>query len=60
MKSLLIYPVFIVVFLVSCNANNKSLERENIKLQKKVDSLKNELNKCDMMLESYEGLPMGI
>lgn len=60
MKQLLIYSIFIVVFLVSCDAHNKSIDRENIILQKKVDSLTNELNKCDMMLESYEGLPLSI
>ncbi len=60
MKPLVIYSILIVVFLISCNTNNKSLENENIKLQKKVDSLTNELNKCDMLLESYEGLPLGI
>ena len=38
----------------------KELQRDNQLLQKKVDSLTNQLNKCDMMLEAYEGMPLGL
>ncbi|GEM_PF-4241789 len=50
------------LFFIGCNStiDPKVLENENIELRKQVDSLKNELNKCNMMIESYEGLPMGI
>ncbi|MEH6769449.1 hypothetical protein [Maribacter arcticus] len=37
-----------------------SLRNEAEALTKDVDSLKNELYKCDMMLEAYEGMPLNI
>jgi hypothetical protein len=36
------------------------LEAENELLRTKVDILTNELNKFDMMIEAYEGMPLGI
>ncbi|MFT6369341.1 MAG: hypothetical protein ACJAUQ_000446 [Maribacter sp.] len=50
MKPRLISPIFIVVFLISCNTQNKSLEYQT---SKKVDSVANELNNCGMLIESY-------
>jgi hypothetical protein len=52
----------ILLLLVGCNDNNQysDLEKENILLHQKVDSLKNELHKCDMIMESYEGMPINI
>lgn len=52
----------LLLLLASCNGNDRitNLEKENEVLQRKVDSLKNELHKCDMLLKSYEGMPMGI
>ena len=55
------YFVFFFV-LVGCNTDLdiQAAKQENTRLQKEVDSLKNELHKCDMILESYEGMPMNI
>ncbi len=55
------YFVFFLV-MVGCNAEPdiQAMKQENSRLQKEVDSLKNELHKCDMILESYEGMPMNI
>lgn len=49
-------------FMVSCQSNKevKTLKKENQQLSKEVDSLRNELQKCDMMLEVYEGSLMNI
>ncbi len=55
------YFVFFLV-LVGCNTypDFQAVKQENSRLQKEVDSLRSELLKCDMMLESYEGMPMNI
>jgi len=53
----------ILLFLVaSCNGNAdiKSLNKQNEHLQKEVDSLRNELHKCDMLIQSYENDPLNI
>ena len=52
----------IVVINVNCvqHPQLKELELENKGLKKQVDSLKNELNNCDMMIQSYEGMPLSI
>lgn len=57
MKKLILF-----LLLVGCNTMDKEkvLKNELQFLKKENDSLRNELQKCDMMLESYEGLPMGI
>ena len=52
--------LFVLSILLSCTNQKTDLTNKNQELQNKIDSLTNELNKCDMMLESYEGLPMGI
>jgi hypothetical protein len=54
--------IFIVLLVASCNQPNnlKELEQDKQRLQMEVDSLKQELYKCDMLIDSYEGMPMGI
>ena len=54
--------ILLFLILMGCNQppGVQTLEKENLRLQKKVDSLKVELNKCDMLIESYEGMPMNI
>ncbi len=44
----------------SCARSESNLESENIRLRTEVDSLRNELHKCDMLIESYEGMPLSI
>lgn len=50
------------LMLLGCNESKtiEKLQQDNNLLIKKVDSLTKELNKCDMMLESYEGMPLGV
>ncbi len=50
------------LFIMSCNTvpDIETLKLENEHLQKEVDSLKNELHKCEMLMESYEGMPLNI
>ena len=54
--------ILIALIIVGCNwePGMKEVLEENIRLRKEVDSLKNELNKCDMLIESYEGMPLNI
>ena len=54
--------IFILFLIVSCNQPPKieSLQLENNRLQKEVDSIKSELQKCEMLIESYEGMPLNI
>lgn len=52
-----------MVFLfIGCNTSPKTaeLKKENKRLQKEVNSLKNELQKCDMLLKVYEDDPLTI
>ena len=42
----------------SCARSETNLESENIRLQKEVDSLSNELQKCNMLLKAYEFNPL--
>lgn len=55
--------LFITLFiLVGCNSDieKQSLQIENRQLKIEIDSLKNELHKCEMLMESYEGMPLNI
>ncbi|RRQ49820.1 hypothetical protein DZC72_04315 [Maribacter algicola] len=53
--------IFGLLVVTSCkNVDIEVLESQNKKLQKEVDSLKNELYKCDIMLEAYEGQSLNI
>jgi hypothetical protein len=54
--------LWILLFVLGCGQPERltELESENERLRTQVDSLTNELNKCDMMLEAYEGMPLGI
>jgi hypothetical protein len=54
--------IFIFLLVASCNQPNnlKELEQDKQRLQMEVDSLRKELYKCDMMMELYEGMPMGV
>lgn len=54
--------ILLILIFTSCQGNSElnTLKKENQQLQKKVDSLKNELHKCDMLMESYEGMPLNI
>lgn len=56
-----ILPI-LTILLISCNQSPKqnALEQDNIRLQKQVDSLSNELYKCDMLIKSYERDPLHI
>ena len=63
--SLLKRMAFLFVALISftffsCNSSISNLETENVRLKKEVDSLKNKLHKCEMLIESYEGMPLNI
>jgi len=44
----------------NCARSESNLESENIRLRTEVDSLRNELYKCEMLMESYEGMPLNI
>ncbi len=59
MRMLFILPVLLIT---SCNKNNRisELEKENQKLKKEIIIMKDELLKCEMMLEAYEGYPLSI
>ena len=48
------------IIFYSCARSESNLESENMRLRKEVDSLKNELHKCEMLIESYEGMPLNI
>ncbi len=50
----------ILLMTSSCQVDRVKLKENNDQLQKKVDSLKNELYECNMMMEAYEGLPLGV
>ena len=52
--------LLLCIIFFSCDNSEFNLESENIRLQKEVDSLSNELQKCEMLIESYEGMPMNI
>ena len=47
------------IFL-SCARSESNLESENIRLRTEIDSLRNELHKCEMLMDSYEGMPLNI
>ena len=51
---------FLLLCLIffSCARSESNLEGENIRLQKEVDSLSNELQKCNMLLKAYEFDPL--
>lgn len=46
--------------MISCETKTNEPQKETQQLQKEVDSLKNELYKCNMLLEAYEGMPLTI
>lgn len=48
--------ILALLLIVSCNTpnNNEELVKKNQILQKENDSLKTELNKCDMLIRVYE------
>lgn len=50
------------LFVLGCNSPSEtnSLRKENSKLQTEIDSLKSELYKCNLLIESYEGMPLNI
>lgn len=48
------------MIFVSCNSQPINLKEENELLKKKVDSLKVELEKCDMLIKAYEEMPLSI
>ena len=47
-----------IIFNLSCQPLEPNLKQENAKLKMKIDSLKNELHKADMLIQSYEGIPL--
>ena len=54
-------PLLLLCLLfIGCNQSGKveQLEQEKKLLQKKVDSLSNEFQKCNMLLKAYEFDPM--
>lgn len=57
MKKLILF-----ILLAGCNPldESKELKTEIELLKNQNDSLENELQKCDMILDAYEGLPMSI
>ena len=54
--------ILLLLILMGCNQplEVQTLEKENQRLQKKVDSLKNELHRCDMLMKAYENDPLTI
>ena len=47
--------IVLLILLTGCTNHNLELQKENERLKIEVDSLKSEINKCDMMLKAYEG-----
>ncbi|MGB5667427.1 MAG: hypothetical protein WBM53_11295 [Maribacter sp.] len=54
--------LMLCLLFMGCNQppEVRTLEKENQRLQKKVDSLKNELHKCEMLMKAYENEPLSI
>jgi len=54
--------ILIVLLFIGCNTTPQKaeLKKENERLQIEVDSLKNELYKCDMLMQAYENDPLTI
>ena len=54
------FIIAMTLLTLSCKSEPNDLKTENQKLQKEIDSLKNELYKCNLLIESYEALPLNI
>ncbi len=54
------FIIGIAILTLSCKSEPDDLKMENRKLKKEIDSLKNQLYKCNLLIESYEAMPLNI